>query len=116
MMAHFAKIENDIVTQVIVVADELCAGGDFPNSEPAGQAFIASLGLNGEWKQTSYNTYLDYAVEVDDSEPPQIVNIEFLGSKHRNGGKPFRGKYAAIGDRYDAELDEFVTPVTEVAE
>ena len=51
---------------------------------PAGQAFIASLGLAGEWKQTSYS-----------------------GS--------FRGKYAGIGDRYDAELDEFVSPATEVA-
>ena len=27
-----------------------------------------------------------------------------------------RGKYAGIGDRYDAELDEFVSPATEVAE
>lgn len=25
----------------------------------------------------------------------------------------FRGKYAGIGDTYDAELDEFVAPVTE---
>ena len=27
-----------------------------------------------------------------------------------------RGKYAGIGDRYDADLDEFVSPATEVAE
>jgi hypothetical protein len=27
-----------------------------------------------------------------------------------------RGKYAGIGDRYDAELDEFITPVSEVEE
>ena len=27
-----------------------------------------------------------------------------------------RAKYAGIGDRYDAELDEFVSPATEVAE
>jgi len=27
-----------------------------------------------------------------------------------------RGKYAGIGDRYDAELDEFVAPVSEVVE
>ena len=27
-----------------------------------------------------------------------------------------RGKYAGIGDRYDAELDKFVSPATEVAE
>lgn len=54
-MAHFAKIENGIVTHVIVVANEDCGGGDFPTSEPIGQAFIASLGIEGEWKQTSFS-------------------------------------------------------------
>ncbi len=48
-MAHFAKIENDTVTNVIVVSNE-----DAP-TETDGQAFIASLGLVGEWVQTSYN-------------------------------------------------------------
>ena len=55
-MAHFAKIENDIVTQVLVVANSDCGGGEFPASEPVGQAFLASLGLEGDWKQTSYNS------------------------------------------------------------
>ena len=41
--------------QVIVVANEDCDGGDFPESEPVGQAFIASIGLDGEWLQTSYS-------------------------------------------------------------
>ena len=54
-MAHFAKIENDTVVSVIVVANENCGGGDFPESEPIGQAFIASLGLDGLWLQTSYH-------------------------------------------------------------
>ena len=54
-MAHFAKIENGIVQQVIVVANSDFGNMDFPASEPIGQAFIASLGLDGEWKQTSYN-------------------------------------------------------------
>lgn len=54
-MAHFAKIENGIVREVIVVANENCGGGDFPISEPIGQAFIASIGLGGEWRQTSYS-------------------------------------------------------------
>ena len=54
-MAHFAQIINDKVVQVIVVADSDCAGGQYPESEPAGQAFIASIGLGGEWRQTSYN-------------------------------------------------------------
>jgi hypothetical protein len=81
-MAHFAKVENGIVREVIVVSNDDCGGGDFPESEAVGQAFIASLGLAGEWKQTSYNAN-------------------------------FRAKYAGIGDRYDAELDEFVTPVVD---
>jgi len=54
-VAHFARVENGIVQQVIVVSNDDCAGGDFPESEAAGQAFIASLGLAGEWRQTSYN-------------------------------------------------------------
>lgn len=54
-MAHFAKIENGTVTQVIVVANNDCGGGDFPQSEPIGQEFIRSIGLDGEWLQTSYN-------------------------------------------------------------
>ena len=54
-MAHFAKVSNGVVEQVIVVANSDCAGGSLPKSESAGQAFIASLGLSGEWIQTSYN-------------------------------------------------------------
>jgi hypothetical protein len=54
-MAHFAKIENGIVTEVIVVNNETLGDLDFPESEAVGQEFIASLGLNGTWKQTSYN-------------------------------------------------------------
>lgn len=54
-MAHFAKIENGIVTTVNVVADSDCGNENFPASEPIGQAFLASLGLEGTWLQTSYN-------------------------------------------------------------
>ena len=54
-MAHFALIENGVVRDVIVVSNSDCAGGEFPASEPVGQAFIASIGFDGEWKQTSYN-------------------------------------------------------------
>jgi hypothetical protein len=53
-MAHFAHIEDGVVTTVIVVSD-LDALDPFPESEPLGQAFIASLGLDGMWKQTSYH-------------------------------------------------------------
>lgn len=54
-MAHFARVEDGIVREVIVVGNDDCAGGEFPASEPVGQAFINSIGLSGTWKQTSYN-------------------------------------------------------------
>ena len=38
-MAHFAKIENGVVREVIVI------GNDDAPTEAAGQAFIGSIGL-----------------------------------------------------------------------
>jgi len=55
-MAHFAQIINNVVDKVIVINDADCGSGQFPESEPVGQAFIASLGLDGLWLQTSYNS------------------------------------------------------------
>ena len=55
-MAHFAQVdEYQIVRNVIVVNNSDCGGGEYPDSEPIGQAFIASIGIEGEWLQTSYN-------------------------------------------------------------
>lgn len=54
-MANFAQVSNTIVEQVIVIANDDCDNLPFPDSEPVGQAFIASLGYTGEWLQTSYN-------------------------------------------------------------
>jgi hypothetical protein len=84
-MAHFAKIENNIITNVIVIDNDVCGEPTltFPDTCAAGRAFIANkLKLNGDWKQTSYN-----------------------GS--------FRGRYAGIGYTYDPVADEFVAPVVE---
>ena len=81
-MAHFAKLNNNVVTQVIVLSNDVCGEPtlDFPETEALGQTFIANtLKLAGTWKQTSYN-----------------------GN--------FRGRYAGIGYTYDAELDEFIAP------
>jgi hypothetical protein len=52
-MAHFAKIENNIVANVIVVSNDVV--GEYPQSDEIGQTFIASLNLDGNWLQTSYN-------------------------------------------------------------
>jgi len=55
-VAHFAQVdEYQIVRNVIVVNNSDCGGGDFPDSEPIGQAFIADIGIEGDWLQTSYN-------------------------------------------------------------
>jgi hypothetical protein len=46
-MAHFAEIENNIVTRVLVVPNE---------QEHRGQEFLANdCNLGGTWIQTSYN-------------------------------------------------------------
>ena len=54
-MAHFAQVTDSIVSNVIVVDNDDCGGGEFPDSEPIGQDFIASIGIDGDWLQTSYN-------------------------------------------------------------
>ena len=48
-MAHFAQVQDGIVTNVICVTNE-----DAPD-EQSGRAFIAESGIAGEWVQTSYN-------------------------------------------------------------
>ena len=80
-MAHFAKIDNNIVTQVLVVSD---------NDAPRGHDFLANdLGLGGTWIQTSYNT---------------------RGNVHTLNGTPLRGNYAGIGYTYDSTNDVFYPP------
>jgi hypothetical protein len=55
-MAHFAQVNADnLVTNVIVVANDAIDGGNYPESEPIGQAFLADCGLEGEWLQCSYS-------------------------------------------------------------
>jgi hypothetical protein len=82
-MAHFAELKDNIVQQVIVVADADCGGGEFPFSEPVGQQFIAEIGLSGDWKQTSYNSNFRgrfagigffYDAEKDEFVAPKVVD------------------------------------------
>ena len=84
-MAHFAEVTDNIVRDVIVIDNSDCGGGDYPESEPIGQDFIASIGIQGQWLQTSYHgnfrgqyagqdmTYdptLDVFVSPQEEEPP----------------------------------------------
>ena len=94
-MAHFAQLdENNVVLQVIVVH----------NNE-----LVAS-------KQTSVNEDGSIAVSVVESEDKGVEFCQSLfGADTRwvqtsyNGN--FRGKYAGIGDIYDAETNEFRTSI-----
>jgi hypothetical protein len=82
-MAHFARVEDNIVREVVVINNETLENKPFPESEPIGVAFCKSLyGADTEWLQTSYNSN-------------------------------FRGTYAGSGMIYDAELDEFKYPESE---
>lgn len=54
-MAHFAKLDsNNIVTEVIVVANDVLLDDDGVEQEALGIAFCEDL-FGGTWKQTSYN-------------------------------------------------------------
>lgn len=56
MTAYFAQLDAiGTVMQVIAVSNDDAPDPTPAHSEPLGQAFIASLGLPGEWRQTSYN-------------------------------------------------------------
>ena len=54
-MAHFARLNENKVSDVIVISNDMIDNLDFPESEVVGQKYIASIGLTGVWKQTSYN-------------------------------------------------------------
>tara|TARA_B100000768_G_scaffold181570_1_gene205113 strand:+ start:909 stop:1277 length:369 start_codon:yes stop_codon:yes gene_type:complete len=53
-MAHFAKIVDGIVTDVIVVDNSDILNDDGNESETIGKAFCTNL-FGGNWVQTSYN-------------------------------------------------------------
>ena len=85
-MAHFAKIENNVVTQVIVVDNKDCADASGVEKEYIGAAFCERL-LGGTWKQTSYNGFIrkNYAgvgyafdAERDAFIPPKPYNSWLL--------------------------------------
>jgi hypothetical protein len=79
-MAHFAQLdENNVVTQVIVVANTDTADANGVEKEHIGAAFCERL-LGGTWKQTSYNGNFrkryagvgyTYNVELDAFVPPK---------------------------------------------
>jgi hypothetical protein len=79
-MAHFAQIdENNVVTQVIVVANKDTADANGVEKEYIGAAFCEKL-FGGTWKQTSYNGTIrknyagigyTYNADIDAFVPPK---------------------------------------------
>ena len=80
-MAHFAKVENGIVTSVIVIDQETLELGHW--GDPA------------LWVQTSYNTR---------------GGIHYGQDGQPDGGVALRKNYAGIGYSYDAGRDAFIAP------
>ncbi len=83
-MAHFAKVNNGIVEQVIVAEPEFF--DTFVDSSP------------GQWIQTSYNTRGGVHYNPDTNEPSA------------DQSKALRKNYAGIGYSYDATRDAFIPP------
>lgn len=82
-MAHFARVEDNVVKEVIVINNEVLENKEFPESEAIGISFCKSLyGEDTNWLQTSYNNN-------------------------------FRGIYAGSGMTYDPALDIFTFPTVE---
>jgi len=83
-MAHFAKVNNGIVEQVIVAEPEFF--DTFVDNSP------------GQWIQTSYNTRggKHYDPETGELSADQT--------------KALRKNYAGIGFTYDAAKDAFIPP------
>jgi hypothetical protein len=60
-MAHFAKLNGNIVEDVIVINNDVINNEPFPASEPIGISFCQSLyGADTQWAQTSYNGSFRY--------------------------------------------------------
>ncbi len=69
------------------------------------------------------NIVTDVIIVADVDAPTEVAGQAFIASLGITGTwiETFhdgsqRGKYAGIGDRYDADLDEFVTPTIEESE
>ena len=83
-MAHYAKVVNGTVTQVIVAEADFF--DTFKDDSP------------GKWIQTSYNT--------------RFGKHYAPNSRTEDGGTPLRKNFAWIGGTYDATRDAFLPPHT----
>jgi hypothetical protein len=85
-MAHYAKVENGLVVNVIVAEQDVIDSGLF--GEPS------------SWIQTSYNTRGGVHYEPNSNTPSA------------DQSKALRKNYASIGYTYDVQRDAFIPPKT----
>jgi hypothetical protein len=83
-MAHYAKVENGLVTKVIVAEAEFF------------ETFIDST--PGDWIQTSYNTRGGIHYQPNSSTPSEDQT------------NALRKNYAGVGYTYNQTLDAFIPP------
>ena len=97
-MAHFAKVENGIVTAVIVAEQE------FFDKIEVGIRWNFADDTPGEWVKTSYNmragVYIDSATNLP-AEDQSVIE----GDEARE-----RKNFAGIGDSYDTIRNAFIAP------
>jgi len=89
-MAHFAKVQNGIVTRVIVAEQEFF--DNFVDDSP------------GHWVKTSYNMRGGVYYDPATNEPAADQSV-VTGDEARE-----RKNYAGIGYSYDATKDAFIPP------
>ena len=120
-MAHFAQLNDEnLVTQVIVVANQDTADKDGVENEEIGIAFCTNL-LGGRWVQTSYNAKIrknyagigyKYDATLDAFIPPQPFESWTLNEETAQWEAP--APYPDDGKRYS--WDEATTSWVEIVE
>jgi hypothetical protein len=120
-MAHFAQLnEENLVTQVIVVANQDTADQDGVENEAIGIEFCTNL-LGGRWVQTSYNANIrknyagigyKYDATLDAFIPPQPFESWTLNEETAQWEAPT--PYPDDGKRYS--WDEATTSWVEIVE
>lgn len=80
-MAHFAKVENGVVIQVLVIEQDVVNSGAFGDPK--------------SWVQTSYWTH---------------GGVHYGADGKPDGGTALRKNYAGVGFTYDPVRDAFIPP------
>jgi hypothetical protein len=96
-MAHYAKLDdNNIVVDVIVIANKDCLDENGNECEEPGRRLCEALTGHAKWKKTSFNTRMGVHYDSETNEPSD------------NQSKAYRLNFAQKGMRYDESLDGFV--------